>query len=191
MKGRSGDPRTGCSERCSPMQLLGACTRPPWRHTHTTRPAGHAAERPRRSPVEALRAAAVARAASVHEPAVMRTPSDANNVVPHPHSPYPRDNLDADLAQFRRSDWTIQQFAEFVLRFNKTVPRHEQARGGPAGLQPSGGTRWDAASRSGGLQGCRLADPERPAVAGHHSPLPAPTACAAAQVPEPNFPQAP
>ncbi|KIZ00350.1 KDEL motif-containing protein 2 Flags:Precursor [Monoraphidium neglectum] len=50
----------------------------------------------------------------------MRTPSDANNVVPHPHSPYPRDNLDADLAQFRRSDWTIQQFAEFVLRFNKT-----------------------------------------------------------------------
>ncbi|KAI8473689.1 MAG: glycosyl transferase family 90-domain-containing protein [Monoraphidium minutum] len=43
-----------------------------------------------------------------------------------------RDNLDADMAEFRRQDWTIAQFAEFVLRFDKTVPRHEQGEGNAA-----------------------------------------------------------
>ncbi|GBF96471.1 hypothetical protein Rsub_09270 [Raphidocelis subcapitata] len=43
-----------------------------------------------------------------------------------------KDNLDADMAGFRRRAWSIKELAEFVLRFDHTVPRHEQGEGNAA-----------------------------------------------------------
>jgi hypothetical protein len=50
----------------------------------------------------------------------------------HLDPPDPRDNLDADMAPFQAVEWTIREFAEFVLRFNKTVPRHPLGEGNAA-----------------------------------------------------------
>jgi hypothetical protein len=36
------------------------------------------------------------------------------------------------MAPFRRTAWSIQQLAEFVLRFNATVPRHDLGEGNAA-----------------------------------------------------------
>jgi hypothetical protein len=52
-----------------------------------------------------------------------------------------RDNLDPDLAPFRRgAPWPITAFADFVKRFNATVPRHELGEGNAALLVVRNGT---------------------------------------------------